>query len=191
MNQSQQDNQVPEEPPAQKATPKKGGKGPVLRFGLLFVLLVSAFHVVFYAWFSKSPAFEYYLELNARLSGMIANLLGSAVTVDGSTITSVDFAVEVRRGCDAIQPAAIFLSGVLSFPANMKARLIGALTGTIFIFCINIVRIVSLFYIGVHYPDLFELMHVEVWQVGFIFLALLLWIVWLRWALPPVQTEAT
>ena len=47
---------------------------------------------------------------------------------------------------------------------------------------INLVRIVSLFYIRIHFPAAFEIMHVEVWQALFIFLALLCWIVWAVWA---------
>ncbi len=47
---------------------------------------------------------------------------------------------------------------------------------------LNLVRIVSLFYIQIHFPRAFEVMHIEVWQVLFIFLAIALWALWAWWA---------
>jgi exosortase/archaeosortase family protein len=47
---------------------------------------------------------------------------------------------------------------------------------------LNLVRIVSLFLIGVYSPRIFALTHIDVWQALFIFLAVLLWILWLLWA---------
>jgi exosortase/archaeosortase family protein len=46
---------------------------------------------------------------------------------------------------------------------------------------LNLVRIVSLFLIGVYFHRIFDLTHIDVWQALFIFLAVLLWILWLLW----------
>ena len=47
---------------------------------------------------------------------------------------------------------------------------------------LNLARIVSLFYIQIHFPRAFEVMHIEVWQALFIFLAIALWAWWACWA---------
>jgi exosortase/archaeosortase family protein len=61
--------------------------------------------------------------------------------------------------------------------------------GLFILFLLNIVRIASLYIVGIHYPDLFESMHLAIWQVAFIFVAILLWFLWLRYVVSkPVKT---
>ena len=46
---------------------------------------------------------------------------------------------------------------------------------------INLIRIVSLYYFGVWFsPKVFEVMHLEVWQMAFILMPILLWLFWVR-----------
>ncbi len=54
--------------------------------------------------------------------------------------------------------------------------------GALLLLALNLVRIVSLFLIGVYSPRIFALMHIDVWQALFIFFAVLFWILWLLWA---------
>lgn len=161
-----------------------GKKRPVLRFGILFLLLTGAFQVLFYSWFTGTAGFQSYLNLCATASGFVIRLFGTQLEVIDSSLHSSQFTVEVRQGCDAIQPAALLVAGILAFPSPWRAKLWGIFLGTFLLQGINILRIVSLYYIGAHFPDAFEVMHVDVWQVGFIFLAMLLWMLWLKWAAP-------
>ena len=48
---------------------------------------------------------------------------------------------------------------------------------------VNLVRIVSLFLVGVYFPKAFDWMHVEVWSAIFILLAIVLWTLWIQWAM--------
>jgi exosortase/archaeosortase family protein len=57
--------------------------------------------------------------------------------------------------------------------------------GTAFLAVVNLIRIASLFLIGIHFPKTFELMHGEVWQIAFILLAILFWALWIGWATRP------
>ena len=155
---------------------------PVLRFMTLFVVFVGVFYAV-----NLTPVFErhvwpWYLRVNARVSGNILCGLGEPVTVAGRRISSVRGGLSIERGCDALQPSALFIAAVLAFPASMRARLPGLLIGTLVLMVLNLVRIVSLYYVQVYWPGAFEIMHVEIWQALFIFLALLFWVFWARWA---------
>ena len=44
----------------------------------------------------------------------------------------------------------------------------------------NLVRIVSLFWLGVHHRDVFELFHAAVWQTALILLAVGIFLAWSR-----------
>jgi exosortase/archaeosortase family protein len=122
------------------------------------------------------------LVANAWISNAIIHGFGQGSEVSGVIIRSGRFAIAIRRGCDAIEPAWFFCAAVLSFPANPGRKLAGMLLGTAVIFLLNLARIVSLFFIGLRWPALFDLLHLELWPAAFIVVALLLWIGWIRWA---------
>ncbi len=162
-------------------------KRPVLRFVLVFVVLIGAFNVYFYVWFSKSEAFASYLHLNAEVSGVILRVFGESVSVAETSISTPRFALNIKRGCDAIQASVFFVFLVLASPLRtpLLKRLPAVVVGMALLLLINLVRIISLYYIGVYFPGAFKTMHVEVWQALFIFLPLFLWVLWVRREMRP------
>ncbi len=159
------------------------GKRPILQFVAVFAVLVIGFNIFFYAWFKESSAFEAYLSLNASVSGMILRAFGEGATVTGGSITSPRFGLTIALGCDAIQPTSLFVCAVLASPVPFRSKWPGLLVGAPLLLVMNLVRIVSLFYVGVFCSEeTFQIMHVDVWQAAFIFLALLFWILWARQA---------
>lgn len=158
------------------------GKRPVLRFVLVFAALVIPVYVCYYAYYEHSRAFYSYLALNARASAAMLRCFGTPATANGLGVKSPQFGLKVAQGCDAIQPSILFFCAVLASPVAWKLKLPGVLVGVPLLLLLNLVRIVTLFYTGVYFPKLFELMHIEVWQASFIFLALVFWVLWARWA---------
>jgi exosortase H (IPTLxxWG-CTERM-specific) len=88
------------------------------------------------------------------------------------------FGMRVDNDCNGAWAHLVFLAGVLAYPAGWRTRLLGAAIGTAALFVLNLVRVVSLFLIGVHAPDLFRVTHVWIWQFLVIGFALLLFVVW-------------
>lgn len=157
-------------------------KRPVLRFVVTFGVLMGAFYGLTATAFFDKHGWDPYLDLNARVSGAILRFLGQDVVTSGQSLASPGASLSIRHGCDAIHASALFVSAILAAPTPVWGKLCGAVAGTILLMLTNLVRVVSLFYVRKYYPAAFELMHVEVWQVLFIFLAILLWVVWARWA---------
>lgn len=156
---------------------------PVLRFLLIFSLLAGLFYAItFFTPFYRERLFPLVLRLTARLSGAALRLFGQQITVTGVLILSPMFSVRIVRGCDAVEPIALFVCAVLAFPLPLVTKLPGIIAGILILAILNLVRIVSLFLIGVYVPSLFGIMHVDVWQGVFIVLALMLWLLWLLWA---------
>ena len=155
---------------------------PVVSFFALFVLCMVAFYVCEATPLFQEVFFPAYFRLNASVTAAIVDSFGGDVLADGPLVVSPQFRMEVRRGCDAVEPSALFISAVLASPVSWAARALGAAVGTALLMLINVVRLVSLYYIGVYFPGAFQVVHVDVWQAAFILITVLLWAVWVRWA---------
>lgn len=127
----------------------------------------------------------------AKASGVVLNVLGQDVRMDGTVITNSRFAVNIRNGCNGVETMIIFLGAVLAFPAPWKARALGLGLGIVAIQLVNLVRVAALFLTGAYFPDFFEDSHTVVWQSIVILFGVFLWIFWAtRFALPRPAAEA-
>jgi exosortase H (IPTLxxWG-CTERM-specific) len=168
-------------------TGSRARKHPLLRATIIFVVIVGLFYVA-YSWPSlRQRIFAPNLRMHAAAAAWFLNLLGYDVHATDQTIRSDQFSVSVYRGCDAAEPTALFVAAVIAFPASLRRRLLGIVLGVAAVQLLNLVRIVSLFCIGVHSPSVFELMHIHVWQAAFILVAVLLWAIWAWWASAPAK----
>ena len=158
-------------------------KNPVLRFVALFGLLIALFYAVALSSFFLQTILPPYLRFSARMANAVCNWIGEPTSVTGWTISSGGSSIEIAFGCDATEPIALFAAAVLAFPAPFRRKIPGILLGAGILAVMNLVRIVSLVLVGVYHPDAFEWMHREVWQVAFILLAIILWAVWIQWAI--------
>ena len=145
-------------------------------------MVVVAFYSVSTTEFFESSLFEPYLRFNAHVSGRVLGWIGYEVHTAGSSISSGGFSVNVARGCDASEPSALFVAAMVAFPAPFLLKLCGIFFGLSMLAILNVVRIVSLFLVGVHIPALFHTMHTEIWQVLFIAITMVLFLLWLLWA---------
>lgn len=160
------------------------GKAPVWRFGLKFALLMAIFYVLVLTPWSDRLVYAY-LEANARLANAVLVFLGQGTAVNDLTVRSARFAIKVQRGCDAIEPAYFFCAAVFSFPGSAGPKALACVAGTLLLQALNLVRIVSLYFIGAYFPGLFPAAHLEIWPAVFIVMALLLWMRWIGWAQRP------
>jgi exosortase H (IPTLxxWG-CTERM-specific) len=153
-------------------------KGPVLRFGISFAILVAAYYAI-----AVTDVFDHLLvrllHWNALASCALLNLFGQDCHISDTYIRSQKFAVNIRRGCDAAEPVWFFVAAVLSFPAPVRSKLAGITVGAALITAANILRISSLFMIGAYFPQFFPTAHLEIWPAMLIVLAAVLWIAWL------------
>ncbi len=127
----------------------------------------------------------------AHIGSSILNILGEESSANGIDITSPFFSLTIKEGCDAITPIILYSMAILAFPISFKLKWPGVLLGIIALFILNIIRIVSLYYIGKHFSyETFDFMHVDVWQILFLILTIFTWLVWMRWALVSKSNDA-
>jgi len=172
------------EKPDPSSPPSKG-----LRPETAFLVKFALFLVLFFAATAPKPMNDAFVEPFtagvARVGGFVAGLFGERTSMVGTAIVSPRFAVNVRTGCNGLETIYIFFAGVLAFPATWSRRLLGLAGGFLAIQLLNVVRIVSLFYIGVYFPKHFEDSHVVIWQAIVILFGVALFLVWAdRYARP-------
>jgi exosortase H (IPTLxxWG-CTERM-specific) len=151
---------------------------PEARFLILFLLILAVSFAVVALRSVDNAVVTPYTTFIARISGFVLRLLGEDAAVHGCAVSSPRFAVTIYNGCNGLITSLIFVSGVLAFPARWSAKLIGVVGGLLAIQLINLVRIVSLFYIGVFLPEHFNDAHIFIWQSLVILFGVSLWIVW-------------
>lgn len=121
-----------------------------------------------------------YTTFVAHQARFALNLLGESARVDGQVLSSPRFAVQIYNGCNGLEAILVFVAGVLAFPAPWMRRLVGVVLGVLTIQVVNIIRVVSLFYIGIFKPQWFAVSHVFIWQSLIILVGVVLWLVWVQ-----------
>ena len=114
----------------------------------------------------------------ANCSSILMNIFGAGSKVTGNTLSTARFSINVVDGCNGIYATAILISGVIAYPAPLKQRLYGVIFGIIAVFLVNLIRVITLFYLGLHFPDIFQEVHVYVWQPLIILWAIVVWNFW-------------
>lgn len=117
-------------------------------------------------------------EWTAGWTSAALNLLGASTSVDGTIVASDSFAVDIVVECTALGPLVLFIGAVVAYPSAFKSKGMGVLLGIGVLTAVNIVRIVSLFWIGSAFPQYLSVAHLLVWQSAMILLAIVLWLFW-------------
>ena len=154
----------------------------MIRFFILFtVLLIGLFTLEI-----LQPAEQYvilpFTAFIADISVWIVKFFDQDVIAYGNVIrdTTSGFGVRIERGCNGVEALIILFAAIFAFPAPIKNKLIGFVIGFFAIQGLNLVRIVSLFYLGQWNEVAFEWFHLYLWQALIILDALVVWLIWLR-----------
>ncbi len=152
------------------------------RRSLGFLLRFVALLVVFYLIVASRPVNDAvivpFTAGIAYVSAGVLNALGEKVEVTGTEIRSSSFGVNIENGCNGVETALLFGAAVLAFPSSWKRRLLGLGAGFLAIQVLNLFRVVSLFWIGLHRPALFNSSHTVIWQSIVVLFGVLLFLIW-------------
>jgi exosortase H (IPTLxxWG-CTERM-specific) len=154
----------------------------MLRFFIIFsVLLIGLFTIEI-----LQPAEKYvilpFTSTVADISVWIVKAFDENVIATGNVIRDKvsGFGVRIERGCNGLEAVIILFAAIFAFPAPFKNKLIGFTAGFFAIQLLNLVRIISLFYLGQWNYTAFEWFHLYLWQALIILDALVVWLIWLR-----------
>lgn len=163
----------------------------MLKFFLIFV----AIQLTLFVAELTPPVQEHFVvpftEGVAATSVGLVTLFDDSVIAAGKVIRSLEsgFAVSIEAGCNGVEAMIVLAAAIFAFPAPWTRKIIGFAIGTVAIQSMNIVRIISLFYIGQWNLNVFEWAHLYIWQALIMLDVLVVFLIWLR-TLPPRRAQA-
>ena len=122
----------------------------------------------------------------ADLSGNLMQIFDSRVVVEVSNLKNREtgFAVSIKAGCNGVEAAIILAAAILAYPSGWAKKGLGMVLGVLAIQCLNLLRIISLYYLGEWNQALLNVAHLYVWPGLIILDALIIFLVWLHWQKP-------
>ena len=172
--------------------------GMVFRFFALFVLLVTA---LFAAQLTPTVQESFVLPFTSAIAWFSATLMQAwdgQVMAQGKLIwdAASGFAVSIEAGCNGVEAGIVLTAAMLAFPSTWREKLIGIAAGMFTVQALNLLRIVTLFYLGQWNKTWFEWAHLYLWQALIMLDVLAVFLFWLRWLTarrqtPAVQAEAS
>ncbi|HZI84328.1 MAG TPA: exosortase H [Casimicrobiaceae bacterium] len=118
----------------------------------------------------------------AAISADIVKLFDSQVIAEGKILQSArnGFAVSIEAGCNGVEATIVLVAAMLAFPATWRRKLVGLAVGIVAVQGLNIVRVISLFYLGQWSAEAFDFAHQYVWQALIMLDVLVIWLLWVR-----------
>jgi exosortase H (IPTLxxWG-CTERM-specific) len=160
----------------------------VTRFAILFVVILLALFTL-----ELTPPGQAIVQpwtaLVADASSWVIRAFDTDAHAQGNVVYSArtGFAMVIMAGCNGVEAMLVLLAGILAYPAPWRFKLAGLAIGAVAIQALNLVRIVSLFYLGQWDMKWFEWAHLYAWQALIMLDALLVWMLWIRSVPVPPQ----
>jgi exosortase H (IPTLxxWG-CTERM-specific) len=161
--------------------PRGGG---IKRFAVTYIVLMG-----FFFFLIGFTPFQKIIDINGVYTkGVVATtawllgVMGIKCAYAGSIIQLPSISLDVKFGCNGLEAVMIYSVAVLAFPASWKKKLIGITAGFVVIQVVNIVRIAGLGYSGMHFPNMFEYIHIYVAQGMMIAVSLGVFFLYLNFA---------
>ncbi len=153
------------------------------RFFLIFIVVLAVLFRIDMLDDVQRVAVEPWTSLLATISAGLVTPFDADVAHHGRILMSkaTGFAVSIEAGCNGIEAAIVLIAGMVAFPARWGQRLLGFAIGFLAIQALNLLRIVSLYYLGKWNMAVFEFAHLYLWQALIMLDVLIVWLLWIRW----------
>ncbi len=125
----------------------------------------------------------------AVIAGWLITTFGGEAWVSGNILTIPGFSVRILDLCNGVEATLLLWAVLLAYPAPWGYRLWGLVLGFLGVQGLNMVRIISLTYLGVWKPEWFHWVHWYVWDALIMLDVLLIFLLWLRSLPPPSESN--
>jgi exosortase/archaeosortase family protein len=110
----------------------------------------------------------------------ISRLFGLQATASGVGVTIGGVPMQIVPDCTPLMPTVALWIAIAAFPAPWRWKLGGLLAGALLLWLYNLGRILALVPVLRHRPQLFDFIHVYLWQTVTLVVVFALFMLWLR-----------
>jgi exosortase H (IPTLxxWG-CTERM-specific) len=118
----------------------------------------------------------------AHMSAWVMTTFDPDVISHGRVLQSqaTGFGVSIEAGCNGVEAAIILIAAMVAFPAPWKFKLVGMAIGIVAVQAANLLRVISLYYLGKWNMEVFDFAHLYLWQALIMLDVLVVWLLWMR-----------
>lgn len=163
----------------------------MLRFFLVFVAILGALFVFELVPVGQSLVVTPWTSTLATLSYELIAPFDPNVIAHGKVIRNPisGQGISIEAGCNGIEACIVLIAAMLAFPSPWRHKLLGLVLGILAVQGVNVLRVISLFYLQQWRADIFEFAHLYLWQALIMLDVLVVWLIWIR-AMPEARTAA-
>ena len=160
----------------------KGRPLSMLRFFIIFLVIQGALFTAELTRPVQQAIVIPFTQSIASLSAWLVQHFDDGVIAYGNVIRDQDsgFAVAIEAGCNGVEASIVLVAAMLAMPAPWKLKRIGIASGFTAIQVMNLLRIITLFYLGQWNKTAFDWAHLYIWQALIMLDVLIVFLIWLR-----------
>ena len=153
------------------------------RFFFVFLIIQAVLFGVEMLQPVQQAVVEPWTSLIARASAFIVRLFDPSALSYGRVLysPSADFGISIEAGCNGVEATIVLIAAILAFPATWGERFWGLVLGFLAVQSVNLLRVVSLFFLGQWNYKIFEFAHLYMWQALIMLDVLVVWLLWMRY----------
>lgn len=154
----------------------------MLRFFFLFLAILLVLFYVELLHSVQNVVIAPWTVALAKISAALLWIFDPSILAYGNIIQNIrtGVGVQIEPGCNGIEACIVLVSAILAFPARWRYKIIGILMGVLAVEAVNVLRVISLFYLLQWSRPAFEFAHLYLWQALIMLDVLVVWFVWVR-----------
>lgn len=154
----------------------------MFRFLALFVALLLAFFTIELLQPVQNAVVIPWTGFLAKMAAGLASAFDSNVLSQGKVMYDAvtGNGVSIEAGCNGVEAVLLLAAAVLAYPSSLKMKVLGLSLGFIAIQVVNLMRIITLYYMAGWDKEVFNFFHLYLWQALIMLDVLIVWLIWIR-----------
>jgi exosortase H (IPTLxxWG-CTERM-specific) len=154
---------------------------------IIFILVLLALFTLELMGPVQTAVIQPFTTAVAHVSAFVLQGFDSTVQADGIVLrnAATGTAVSIEAGCNGVEAMIVVIAAIVATPARWPNKVMGIGLGVMAIQALNVLRIISLFYLLQWNPVWFEWAHLYLWQALIMLDGLIVYLIWVR-MLPPL-----
>lgn len=154
----------------------------MVRFLLLFSTILVVLFFVELMHLVQAALIVPWTTFLAKISVSVMQVFDSSVRAYGDVIQNIHsgVGVQIEPGCNGVEACIVLVAAILAFPARWRHKFFGIWLGVLAVQVVNVLRVVSLYYLLQWNQPVFEFVHLYMWQALIMLDVLVVWLAWVR-----------